>query len=240
MRSSHTPAFFALLGALTALLIFELSPFSLAQPALKDKQSSGPLPGIRLARLKYTGGGDWYNDPGALPNLADFVNRETGLEIDSREAVVTLKSDDIFAYPFVFVTGHDSIRLDSDEMDRLRRYLEEGGFMYVDDDYGMDKHLRRELKRLYPDKELVELPFSHGIYHCFRDFEQGWPKIHEHYDGQPRCFGLFLNGRLALLYTYNTNISDGWPDESVHGDTPQTREKALNAGANILIWALLN
>lgn len=214
-----------------------------SQPgAVGDTEGSAKPVGaeIQIARLKYSGGGDWYNDPTAIPNLARFMTSRVGIPVSEAEAVVTLKSDDIFSHPFVFVTGHDNIKFDDEELSRLRRYLAEGGFFYIDDDYGMDKHIRRELKRLYPDRNLLEIPFNHGVYSTLFDFTGGWPKIHEHYDGPPKCFGLFVHGRLAVLYTFNTNISDGWPEEEVHGDSREVREKALKAGANILVWALLN
>lgn len=195
---------------------------------------------VRLARLRYSGGGDWYNDPSAIPNLARHMNAGTNCRIAEEEDVVTLGSDDLFSHPFLFVTGHENIKFSSEELDRLRLYLEEGGFVYADDDYGLDKFLRRELKRLYPDKDLVELPLDHGVYRSFFKFGEGWPKIHEHYPGQPRCYGLYVKGRLALLYTYNTNISDGWADPGVHEDPEEVRRKAFEAGANIVIWALTN
>ncbi|RKZ21499.1 hypothetical protein DRQ18_04365, partial [bacterium] len=145
---------------------------------------------------------------------------------------------EIFSHPFVFVTGHGNIVFSEEEIKNIRRYLENGGFIYVDDDYGMDEYIRREIMRIFPSRKLVEVPFDHPIYHIFYDFPQGLPKIHEHYKGPPKGYGIFMDGRLALFYTYNTNISDGWADPEVHRDPPLKRELAIKMGINILLYAL--
>jgi hypothetical protein len=194
---------------------------------------------IILGRLKYSGGGDWYNDPDALKNLAEFVNKNSNLSVSTKEKTVTLESNDLFKCPFVFMTGHDNVRFSPQEIRRLRLYLEKGGFLYIDDDYGLDTAVRRELKKLYPEKKLALLPLETGIFNCFYDFPAGFPKIHEHRPGPPEYYGLFVNGRLAVFYSYNTNISDGWPDKAVHNNPEEVRLKALKSGLNILLWSIL-
>lgn len=193
-----------------------------------------------IARVKYYGGGDWYNDPSIIPNLLAFIKKHTNINVASKEARVELTEEELFSYPLIFMTGHGRIALSDVEVKRLREYLTHGGFLYADDDYGMDKYFRREIKKVFPDREMVELPFSHGIYHCHFQFPNGLPKIHEHYGGPPRGYGIFYEGRLVAFYTYNTNISDGWADPDVHGDPPQIREAALKMGTNIVVWVLTN
>lgn len=188
-------------------------------------------------RIKYHGGGDWYNDPEILPNLMrELKSRVQNIEVKQEEIVLTPDDDRIFEYPFLFITGHGNIRLSEKEVKNLRRYLLNGGFLYIDDDYGLDKYIRRELRKVFPNKELVEVPFSHPIYHMFYDFPKGLPKIHEHYKGPPKGYGIFVNGRLCLFYTYNTNISDGWTKR--HNDPPKKIEEAFRMGVNIILYAL--
>ena len=193
---------------------------------------------FRIAAVKYGGGGDWYQAVSPLPNLLRFVREHTNIDVAPQADVVELSSDRIFSYPFLFLTGHGNIVLTDDEARRLRRYLENGGFLYVDDDYGLDPYIRREMKKVFPEQEFVELPFSHPIYHIHFDFPNGLPKIHEHDGKPPQGFGLFHNGQLVVFYTYETNISDGWEAPSVHGDPPEKREAALRMGTNILVYAL--
>ncbi|HEX2869166.1 MAG TPA: DUF4159 domain-containing protein [Ignavibacteriales bacterium] len=195
-------------------------------------------PAFQIARVKYNGGGDWYNDPSEEVNLLKYVSEHTNIKVKADYVFVDLNSDDIFSYPFLYLTGHGNIVLSDNEVTRLRSYLENGGFLYVDDDYGLDKAFRREIKRVFPDKELVELPFSYGLYHCFYDFPAGVPKTHEHDGKKPQGFGIFLNERLAVYYTYESNPSDGWADPEVHGDPPAKREEALRFGTNLVVWAL--
>ena len=193
---------------------------------------------FQIARLKYNGGGDWYNDPNEEANLLNFVAKNTNIKVNAEYTFVDISSDDIFSYPFLFMTGHGNIVFSKDEAERLRKYLEAGGFLYADDDYGMDKAFRREIKKVFPDKDLVELPFSYGLYHDFYDFPNGVPKTHEH-DGKPaQGFGIFVGSRLAVYYTYESNPSDGWDDPEVHNDPPDKRLEALKFGTNIVVWAL--
>lgn len=198
-------------------------------------QSKGDF---QIARLKYQGGGDWYNDPSAEVNLLNFVEQNTNIKVDARYQFVDLASDEIFSYPFLFLTGHGNIVFSDDEVSRLRTYLEYGGFLYIDDDYGLDNAVRREMKKVFPQKDFIELSFSYGLYHSFYQFENGPPKTHEHDKNTPRGFGLFVNERLAVYYTYESNPSDGWADAEVHNDDPAKREESLKFGTNIIVWAL--
>ena len=193
---------------------------------------------FKIARLKYNGGGDWYNDPQEEVNLLKFVRQKTIIDVEPVYEFVEISSDKFFTYPFIFMTGHGNMTFGDQEIRRLRTYLENGGFIYADDDYGMDKPFRREIKKIFPEQDLVELPFSFGLYHCQFDFPQGPPKTHEHDGKPPQGFGLFHNGRLVLYYTYESNPSDGWDDPEVHGDRPEKREEALRFGTNIVVWAL--
>ncbi len=193
---------------------------------------------FRITRLKYSGGGDWYNDPSAEVNLLKFVASHTSIDADPRYEFLDLTSELLFSRPFLFLTGHGNVVFSDTEVERLRDYLLRGGFLYVDDDYGLDKAFRRELARVFPDKPLVELPFSHGIYHCHYSFPGGVPKTHQH-DGQPaRGFGVFHEGRLIVFYTFESNPSDGWADPEIHGDPEAVRQEALRFGTNIVVWAL--
>lgn len=198
-------------------------------------QSKGDF---QIARLKYQGGGDWYNDPSAEVNLLNFVQQNTNIKVDARYQFVDLASDEIFSYPFLFLTGHGNIVFSEDEVYRLRTYLENGGFLYIDDDYGLDNAVRREMKKVFPQKDFIELPFSYGLYNSFYKFENGPPKTHEHDKKTPRGFGLFVDERLAVYYTYESNPSDGWADAEVHNDNQEKREESLKFGTNIVVWAL--
>ena len=196
---------------------------------------------FRIARLKYSGGSDWYNDPSSEINMLKYIRQHTNIDIEAKsEEVVDAGSEKLFSYPFVYMTGHGNVSFTEVELRNIRKYILNGGFLYVDDDYGLDKAFRREVKKLFPDKELIELPFSHGIYHAHFDFPNGLPKIHEHDKQVPQGFGLFHEGRLALFYTYECNLGDGWADREVHNDPESVREKAFQMGTNIIVWALTN
>jgi len=201
-------------------------------------QAVGPSSSFTIARLKYAGGGDWYNDPNEEVNLLTFVKQNTSIDVNPKYQFVEISSEAFFSYPFIFMTGHGNINFTEEEASRLRQYLESGGFLYADDDYGMDKAFRREIKKVFPEQELVELPFSYGLYHCHFDFPNGVPKTHEHDGKPPQGFGLFLKGRLVVYYTYESNPSDGWNDPSVHGDTEAKHHEALRFGTNLVVWAL--
>jgi hypothetical protein len=193
---------------------------------------------VKLARVKYSGGGDWYNDPSSEVNLLRYVRSVTNIVVDPVYEYVDLGTDNLFLYPLLFMTGHGTVHLTEAEVRNLRAYLLNGGFLYIDDDYGMDASVRQELKRIFPDQELRELPFDHPIYHSHFDFPNGLPKIHEHDAKPPQGFGLFANGRLCVFYTVETNPSDGWADPEVHHDPPEKREAALRIGTNIIVYAL--
>lgn len=194
--------------------------------------------GFQIARLKYSGGGDWYNDPSAEVNLLKFVQANTNIKVNALYKFVDVSSDEIFSYPFLFLTGHGNIVFSTDEVNRLRKYLENGGFLYVDDDYGLDKAIRREMKKVLPGNDFIEVPFSHKIFNIFYKFENGIPKTHEHDKNPPQTFGIFLGDRLSVLYTFESNPSDGWADPEVHNDPKDKREEALKFGTNIIIYAL--
>jgi hypothetical protein len=201
-------------------------------------QSDKPTSAFRIARLKYAGGGDWYNDPSAEVNLLRYVKQYAGVDTDPVYTAVEVGSEQMFSYPMVFMTGHGNIALQEKDVRALRTYLEQGGFLYADDDYGMDKAFRREIKKVFPESELVELPFTHGIYRTPFPFPAGPPKTHAHDDKPPRGYGLFHNNRLVVFYTVESNPSDGWADPEVHGDPPDKRQEALRFGTNIVVWAL--
>lgn len=195
---------------------------------------------FKIARLKYNGGGDWYNDPSAEVNLLKFVAQNTNIKTNPKYEFVDLSTGNIFSYPFLFITGHGNVVFSDSDAKKLRTYLESGGFLYVDDDYGLDKAFRREMKKVFPEKEFVELPFSYGLYNCMFDFRNGPPKTHEHDKNTPRGYGLFVDKRLCVYYTFESNPSDGWADHGVHNNPPEKREEALRFGTNIIIWALMN
>ncbi|NPB03567.1 MAG: DUF4159 domain-containing protein [Thermotogae bacterium] len=192
------------------------------------------LASVQIARLQYDGGGDWYNDPELIPNITKAFNGRVGPTFDTVQAVVKPSSFEIFNHPMLFMTGHGNVRFSEADAKNLRQYLLNGGFLYVDDDYGLDEHFRREIKKVFPDYELVELPPDHPIFHIFYDIPL--PKVHEHYPGPPKAYGIVVRGRLVLLYTWNSNVSDGWTDR--YGDPPEIREKAIRMGINILMYAL--
>lgn len=188
----------------------------------------------QLAVLKYNGGGDWYANPTAVPNLVKFCNEQLGMNINPEVPFVEVGSPDIFNYPWLDVTGHGNITLSPQEAQNLRNYLIGGGFLHVSDNYGLDQFIRPALKMVFPELDLVELPFAHPIYHQKYDFPRGLPKIHEH-DGKPaQGFGLIWEGRLVCFYDYECDLGDGWEDPDVHNDPPEVRRKALEMGANMV------
>ena len=193
-----------------------------------------PKGGVQIALLKYKGGGDWYANPTSLPNLIAFANKQLKTTINSEPATVEVGSTDIFNYPFVHLTGHGNVVFSTQEAHNLREYLLAGGFLHIDDNYGLDKFIRPQMKKVFPELDFVELPFDHPIYHQKFNFTSGPPKIHEH-DGMPsQGFGLIWEGRLVCYYTYETDLGNGWEDYEVHKDSEETRLKALKMGANIL------
>lgn len=193
-----------------------------------------------IAVLKYNGGGDWYaNLETSLPNLIDFTNRELNTNIDKNQAIVEPGSPEIFDYPFVHMTGHGNVVFSNEEAENLRNYLLAGGFLHVDDNYGLDPFFRREVKKLFPNEELIEIPFNHPIYHQKFNFNNGLPKVHEHDKNPPQGLGIVVDGRLLLFYTYESDLGDGWESPEVHNDSESTRRRALEMGANILSFVFL-
>ncbi len=193
----------------------------------------------QVAVLKYNGGGDYYANPTALPNLVQFCNKELNTNISKDVPYVEVGSKDIFRYPFVHMTGHGNVVFSRSEIENLRKYLLAGGFLHIDDNYGMNEFIRAELKKVFPDKQLVELPGNHPIFKQKYSFN-GLPKIHEHDGKRPQAFGIIDDGRLVCLYTYETDLSDGWEDPQVHNDPPEKRRTALQMGANILMYVFTN
>ncbi len=212
------------------LLIFLIFSFSLV--SAQNKVYS-----VRIALLKYSGGGDWYANPTSLPNLAIFCNQTINTNIDPNIPEVETGSQDIFNYPFIHMTGHGNVIFSDFEAANIRKYLESGGFLHIDDNYGMDPFIRPQIKKIFPDIELIELPPSHPIFSQYFNFPNGLPKIHEHDGKPPQAFGIILNGRLVLLYTFECDLGDGWESEEVHNDPPEVRLKALQMGANIIHYA---
>jgi hypothetical protein len=197
-----------------------------------------PPPVMTIGRLHYDGGGDWYSNPSSLPNLLSAIRTRTSLRVAAQEKVVTLSDDDLWNVPYLYMTGHGNVHLSDRDLATLRRYLGQGGFLHADDNYGMDASIRRELARLFPDHPLVEVPLHHPVYHLVYDFPKGLPKIHMH-DGKPaQGFGIFLDGRLAVYYSYQTDLGDGWEDPQVHDDPVEKREAALRMGVNLFAYAV--
>lgn len=190
----------------------------------------------KLAVLKYKGGGDYYANPSSVPNLVEFCNTNLKTDISKDVPYVDVGSSDLFQYPFVHMTGHGNVVFSSAEIDNLRTYLEAGGFLHIDDNYGMDQFIRVELKKVFPNNELVELPTNHPIFHQKFNFN-GVPKIHEHDGKKAQAFGIFIENKLVLVYTYETDLGDGWENQSVHNDPPEKHKEALQMGANILMYA---
>lgn len=195
--------------------------------------------GLTICRIKYSGGGDWYSDPSSLPNLLKFISENTNVKVTNTEARVSLSDEDLFSYPYLYLTGHGNIRFSEREVIRLRTYLLGGGFLHADDNYGMDESFRREMKRVFPNKDWVELPFDHPLYNVFYKFPDGLPKIHEHDEKPPQGLGLFEDDRLIAFYTYETDLGDGWEDTEVHNDPLEKHMAALKMGTNIFLYAFV-
>jgi hypothetical protein len=207
---------------------------------------AGPLPAqatrssalLTMGRLHYDGGGDWYANPSSLPNLLAAVRERVGMPVAREEKIVVLGDDELWNVPYIFMTGHGNVRFSDRDVVALRRYLQQGGFLHADDNYGMDESIRRELGRLFPEVPLTEVPLDHPVYHLVYDFPQGIPKIHEH-DARPaQGFGIFLDGRLVVFYSFQSDLGDGWEDPQVHKDPPEKHEAALRMGVNLFAYAV--
>jgi hypothetical protein len=212
--------------------------------ALLVPAGAGPVaaqdePAIRIARVKYQGGGDWYSDEESLVELLAFARQHTLLDVGSEEDVVELTSDKVFSYPYLYLTGHGNVTFSPSEADRLRRYLLRGGFLHIDDNYGLDEYIREQMEKVFPEKKFVELPFDHPIYHTRYDFPDGPPKIHEHDGERPQGYAILDDsGRVMVYYTHETDLGDGWEPASVHNNPPEKRQAALRMGVNILTYAM--
>ncbi len=213
-----------------AALVF-LLPLALPQASWNSAMTIG--------RLHYDGGGDWYANPSSLPNLLTAIANRTALAVDSREQVVRLTDPALWELPFLYMTGHGNVRFSAEEIGLLRRYLEQGGFLHADDNYGMDESFRREIARVFPDRPLVEVPIDHPVYRVRYTLPRGLPKIHEH-DGLPaQGFGVFADGRLVVFYSYQSDLGDGWEDPDVHDAPDALREAALRMGVNLFVYAVV-
>jgi len=229
----HTPGGWGALAAARGMAARASSVGGL--PALARRLSPAPL---TIGRLHYDGGGDWYANPSSLPNLLRAIRAGTGLVVSERERVVQLTESDLWDVPYLYMTGHGNVVFSDREIAALRRYLLQGGFLHADDNYGMDEAFRREIQRVLPDHPLVEVPLDHPVYHIVYELAAGLPKVHEH-DGKPaQGFGVFLDGRLAVYYSYQSDLGDGWEDPTVHGDPAEIREAALQMGVNLFAYAV--
>ncbi|MFC5683806.1 DUF4159 domain-containing protein [Flavobacterium sp. MAHUQ-51] len=193
-----------------------------------------------IALVKYSGGGDWYANPTALPNLIRFCNSNINTTINPKPKTVEPGSPDIFSYPFLHMTGHGNVVFSPSDVHNLQKYLKGGGFLHIDDNYGMDQYVRKEIKKIFPDRALVEIPSTHALFQKPFVFANGLPKIHEHEGKRPQAFGIFIDNRLVLLYTFECDLGDGWEDTEVHNDPISVREKALKMGANIIHYIFNN
>lgn len=234
MRYSQRSLRFTMVAACLALPVGLVAARPVAPVAVETVVGPGRL---AIARLQYEGGGDWYANPSSLPNLIRAIAERTSLPIERTEARVTLTDSALFDFPFLHATGHGEMKLSEVEGRRLREYLTRGGFLHVDDNYGLDESFRREIAKIFPDRPLVEVPTSHPIYHVVYDFPNGLPKVHEH-DGKPaKGYGIFIGTRLALFYTYSTDLGNGWEDVGTYPDPPALHEQAIRLGVNLFTYA---
>lgn len=235
LPGGHLVARRALVPLLVTIIGAAQVPGKLAAQA---RAVSAAAPTFTVGRLHYDGGGDWYANPSSLPNLLRAVRERTGLRAADRERIVTLGGDERWEVPYLYMTGHGNVKFSEADLEALRAFLRQGGFLHADDNYGMDASIRRELERLFPGSPLVEVPLTHPIYHLVYDFPKGIPKIHEH-DGKPaQGFGIFLDGRLVVYYSFQSDLGDGWEDLEVHKDGPEKHEAALRMGVNLVAYAL--
>jgi hypothetical protein len=192
-----------------------------------------------IARIHYSGGGDWYSDPSSLPNLLKFLGENTQISVDEEEVRLRPTDPEFYQYPYLYLTGHGNVRFSAEEVTRLRESLLRGAFLHADDNYGMDASFREEIKRVFPNRDFIELPFDHPVFHIFYDFQNGLPKVHEHDGNPPQALGMFDDDRLMILYTFECDLGDGWEDPEVHNNSEEIRLKALQMGVNIIYYALI-
>jgi hypothetical protein len=191
-----------------------------------------------IARVNYGGGGDWYCDPSSIPNMLNYLTKNTSIKADHDEYRIKLTTKELRGHPYLYMTGHGNIRFTDEEIIQLREYLMGGGFLHTDDNYGLNTSFRREMKRVFPDRDFVELPHDHAVFHSFFDMPNGLPKIHEHDGKPPQLFALYNEDRIMVIYSYESDLGDGWEDEEVHNDPPKLRVAALQMGVNIIYFAL--
>ena len=224
MRARWTSA------AVAAVATWIVSPEAVASQPVSDS--------VTIARLQYDGGGDWYANPSSLPNLLAAIRERTGIPAARREATVTPLDPALRDHPYLYMTVHGNVAFTPPERSALRSYLLSGGFLHADDNYGLDESFREEMAQIFPDAELTEIPADHPVFHAFYDFPEGLPKIHEHDGNPPQAFGIFVDGRMVVFYSYESDLGDGWEDEAVHEDAPQVREDALRMGVNLFLYVL--
>jgi hypothetical protein len=208
-----------------------------AAPRAAARQES-PRTVMTIAQLQYDGGGDWYANPSGLPNLLRAIRDRTGLPVSASPARTRLADPNLWTYPYLYMTGHGNVRFSEEEVRLLRRYLEGGGFLHADDNYGLDESFRREIRRVFPDRELQELPATHPVFHTLYPFPQGLPKVHEHDGKPPQAFGIFHRGRLVVFYSYESDLGNGWEDADQHDLAPEVREAAVQMGVNLFLYSL--
>lgn len=199
--------------------------------------AQGPAP-LTIAQLQYDGGGDWYANPTGLTNLLDAIRTRTGMAVSEEPATASLTDPSLWNQPYLYMTGHGNVRFTDQEVVILRQFLEDGGFLHADDNYGMDESFRREMLRVFPDAELTELPADHPVFHAFYDLSRGLPKIHKHDGNPPQAFGIFRRGRLVVFYSYESDLGNGWEDADVHQTPPALRELAIRMGVNLFVYAM--
>ncbi len=226
---------------LTTALLWVVLSSAVAPPSTPHTVRMSPPNGadsLTVARLRYEGGGDWYANPSSLPNLLEAIAQRTGIPVARREVVVSPLDPGLRDHPYLYMTGHGNVRFTPQERAALRAYLLDGGFLHADDNYGLDESFRREIAALFADRELVELPPTHPVFHGLYDLVDGLPKIHEHDGGRPQGFGIFEDGRLMVFYSFESDLGDGWEDPDVHDDTSEVREAALRMGVNLFLYVL--
>lgn len=220
---------------LSTTLLFGVSTSSFGRVVTRDELHDGFI----IARVKYGGGGDWYGNKTSLKNLLGSLKERTAVKVASEEeATVEIMAEDFFNYPFLWISGHGNVRFTKKEAERLKKHLTTGGFLFADDDYGMDRSFREQMKQVFPDKQLVELPFTHQIYHCLYDLRHGPPKVHEHDGLPPRGYAIVHDGRIVVFYTHEADIGDGLEDPEIHGDPPDKREEAMKMALNVVVYSL--
>lgn len=215
-----------------------LATLAVAVVTLAAARPAAAPPALTIAQVQYDGGGDWYANPSGVPNLLAAIRERTGVNVAPRPAHIRLTDPSLWDHPYLYLTGHGNVKLSAEEVEILRRYLLQGGFLHADDNYGLDESFRRELKRVFPDRELVEVPFDHPVYRIQYEFPRGLPKVHKHDAKPPQGLGIFDRGRLVVFYSFESDLGNGWEDQNRYGDPPELREAALRMGVNLFLYAL--